>query len=75
LTAAEQSALSDLGYHWGDYYSISLSDGRWRASPIRDSASVITASTAAKLGELLMLDFADRHPVPGFASLSDRMTT
>ena len=75
VTAAEQSALSDLGYRWGDYYSISVSGGVWRATLLRDDSPVIAAPSAAELGEKILRDYADRHPVPGFASLADRMST
>jgi hypothetical protein len=70
VTAAEQAALADLGFHWGDHYEISVNDnGRWRASPVHDSSSVITANSATKLREKIRLDYADRHPV------QERMST
>jgi hypothetical protein len=69
ITASEQSALADLGFHWGDHYSISVSDGSWRASPIKEPAAVMKADSAAKLREKIRLDYADRHPV------QERMST
>jgi hypothetical protein len=70
LTAEEQAALADLGYHWGDCYSISVSNGTWRASPVHDSSAVITAASAGMLREKIRLDYADWHPVQ-----ADRMST
>jgi hypothetical protein len=70
VTAAEQAALADLGFHWGEHYEISVNDnGTWRASAIRDSSSVIMADSATKLREKIQLDYADRHPV------QERMST
>jgi hypothetical protein len=70
VTAAEQAALADLGFHWGEHYEISVNDnGTWRASPIHDSSSVIIANSATKLREKIRLDYADGHPV------QERMST
>jgi hypothetical protein len=70
VTAAEQAALADLGFHWGEHYEISVNDsGTWRARPVHDNSSVITANTATKLREKIRLDYADRHPV------QERMST
>jgi hypothetical protein len=70
VTAAEQAALADLGFHWGEHYEISVNDnGTWRANPIRDRSSVIIANSATELREKIRLDYADRHPV------QERMST
>jgi hypothetical protein len=70
VTAAEQAALADLGFHWGEHYEISVNDrGTWRASPVHDGSSVIIANSATKLREKIRLDYADRHPV------QERMST
>jgi hypothetical protein len=46
------------------HYEISVNDkGGWRASPIHDRSSVITADSPTKLREKIRLDYVDRHPV------------
>jgi hypothetical protein len=69
VTAAEQAALADLGFHWGDYYAISVSGSTWRAVPLGDPAGALTARDPARLREKIRADYFDR------TRLRERMST
>jgi hypothetical protein len=75
LSASEQSALSDLAWHWeGAYERFAVADGVWQASPANEPGRVITARTAWELREKLRADYADRQ-VSLAAIRGERMST
>jgi hypothetical protein len=60
MTRDEQAALADLGFHRGDAYAISVSDGVWRAHAFDRPADVLTADTADELRLLIREDYRGR---------------
>jgi hypothetical protein len=60
MTRDEQGDLADLGFHWGEAYSISVSDGVWRAHAFDRPADVLTADTADELRLLIRQDYRGR---------------
>jgi hypothetical protein len=75
LTPQEQSDLLSLGCRWADNYALSVTEGTWMARPAEDASTAITASSALELGEKLVRDYADKHPVTSDGVLHERMST
>ena len=57
MTAEEQAALADLGYHWGSEYAIAMCDGVWTARPYDRPASILTANGAEQLRKLIRQNY------------------
>jgi hypothetical protein len=60
MTVAEESALADLGYHWGSVYAISLRNGIWTAHQYERPADVLTAESPDELRILIQKDYRGR---------------
>lgn len=60
MTADEEAALADLGYHWGSAYAIRVCDGIWTAHPYERPADVLTADSAGQLRILIRQDYRGR---------------
>jgi hypothetical protein len=60
MTVAEESALADLGYHWGSVYAIRLRNGVWTAHSYERPADVLTAETPDELRSLIQRDYRGR---------------
>jgi hypothetical protein len=75
LTPQEQSDLLSLGYRWAENYALSVTEGTWIARPAENSSAAITAPSAVELGEKLLRDYADRHPVTSDGVLHERTST
>jgi hypothetical protein len=75
LPSSDQSALSDLAWHWeGAYERFAVTGGVWQASPTSEPGRVITAATARELREKLRADYADLK-VSLSAIRGERMST
>jgi hypothetical protein len=60
MTVAEESALADLGYHWGSAYAIGLRNGIWTAHSYERPADVLTAESPDELRTLIQRDYRGR---------------
>jgi hypothetical protein len=64
LTGQESADLGKLRTRWLGIYHVALIDGVWRAKRYSDVTNVITADTAAELGELMTADYKTLARLP-----------
>jgi hypothetical protein len=76
LSNEEQSDLLALARHWDGKYTFRITEGTWAATPAAEPDSVLTAASAAALGELVRRDYASRQDAArNPVHLSERMST
>ncbi len=64
MTSEESSDLARMRTRWLGVYHVALIDGVWRAKRYHDVTTVLTADTAAELGELMTADYETLARLP-----------
>jgi hypothetical protein len=75
LSREQELDLTGMTWHWGEVYSIAMSEGTWRATWKADPQAVMTANSADALRELIRADYAQRTGSKPTPLRGERMST